>query len=90
MELKLSLGSKFQLASKEALPSTVEQQIFTAKFRSSGIKHTNFLQACKAYNKYGIKLTPPHSGKCYLGLLPLRQAKQMKKRGTAPRHSAHI
>jgi len=48
MELKLSLGSRFQLASREEGPSTVEQQIFIAKFHSTGIKHNNFLQACKA------------------------------------------
>lgn len=48
MELKLSLGSRFQVDSKEAQPSTVEQKIFTAKFHSSGITHNNFLQACKA------------------------------------------
>jgi len=47
MELKLSLDSRFQLASMETQPSAVKQQIFTAKFHSSGIKH-NFLQAYMA------------------------------------------
>jgi len=64
MELKLSLGSRFQLASMETQPSAVIKATNfyceIPEFRNK----TQFSPSTQGINNtYGIKLTPPLSGR---------------------------